>query len=170
MQGHRWHQRGNSTVEFVIAYSALLLPVSMMVIFTAQLLWVWNTMVDFTREGARYASTHCWQGDGENVRTWMRENLPFTFDMDQFRNGPAEIEVTYWGRNAETGELEEFSCDLGECSAACVPEAVRVRIINYEFRSFFSYLGLPPVAMPDFQTTLPMESAGCSPDSQECQQ
>ena len=47
-------RRGQATVEFVIAYSALLLPVTMMIVFTAKLLWVWNSMADFTREGARY--------------------------------------------------------------------------------------------------------------------
>lgn len=155
-------------MEFILAYSALLLPVTMMIIFTANLLWVWNSMTDFTREGARYASTHCWQGDGGNVRTWMQQNVPLTFDREQFQGGPAEITVEYYGKDPESGTLTEFSCDQGECSRGCVPEVVRVRITSYEFRSFMSYLGLPPVAMPDFQTTVPMESAGCSPDTEDC--
>jgi hypothetical protein len=45
---------------------------------------------------------------------------------------------------------------------------VRVTIAQYEFRSFMSYLGLPPIAIPNFQTTLPMEGAGCNPDTGEC--
>lgn len=152
----------------MLAYSALLLPMTMMIIFTAKLLWVWHSVADFTREGARYASTHCWQSDGDNVRTWMRQNFPLTWDRDQLTGGPAEIQVDYFGRNADSGEMEAFSCDLGECSAACVPDIVRVRITSYEFRSFFGFLGLPPLAMPDFQTSVPMESAGCTADSEEC--
>ena len=31
-----------------------------MVIFVAEMLWVWHSVVDFTRDGARYAATHCW--------------------------------------------------------------------------------------------------------------
>lgn len=155
-------------MEFVLAYSSVILPLTMMIIFTAKLLWVWHSMVDFTREGARYASTHCWQGGGDNVTTWMRQNVPLTFDRDQFAQGPAEIAITYLGRNAETGALEDFSCDGGECSRACIPDSVRVQIRGYEFRSFFAYLGLPPVAMPEFQTTMAMESAGCNPESEEC--
>jgi len=155
-------------MEFVLTYSALILPVTMMIIFTAKMLWVWNSMVDHTREGARYATTHCWQGGGENVRTWMQQNAPLTFDRDQFVQGPAVFEIDYLGRNAETGTLEEFSCEGGECSRACIPDVVRVRVTGYEFRSFFGYLGLPPVAMPTFETTMAMESAGCNPDSEDC--
>src|SRR5262249_54264956 len=150
------------------AYSAVLLPMTMMIVFTSKMMWVWHTMVDFTRLGARYATTHCWQGSGSNVSDWMRQNVPLTDDRDQFVNGPAQIEVTYFSRNVDTGAIEDFTCDLGECTQACIPDLVRVRITGYEFRQFFGFLGLPPVALPDFQTTMPMESAGCNPDSTDC--
>lgn len=161
--------RGAVTVEYVIAYSLLLLPVTFAIIFTAQLLWVWQSVVDFTRAGARYATTHCWQADGDNVRQFMQQNVPLMFDREQFQGGPAEFQIEYTARNAETGQLEEFTCEQGDCSANCVPDMVKVSIINYEFRPFItSYLGLPPVTLPDFHTSLPMESAGCQPDLEEC--
>ncbi|MBM3810513.1 MAG: pilus assembly protein [Acidimicrobiia bacterium] len=159
---------GAATVEYAMVFAGVILPITSMLIFTGQLLWVWNSAVDYTREGARYAATHCYQGGGANVVSYMRENTPIMFDRQRFRDGQAEIEVTYFGRNAESGELEEFSCDGAECSRECVPDSVRVRIVNYQFTAFLSYLGLPPVTMPDFQTTLPIESAGCSADSEEC--
>lgn len=155
-------------MEFVLAYSALILPVTMMIIFTSQLLWVWHSMADFTNQGARYATTHCWQGDGDNVRNWMRQNVPLTADRDQFSGGPAEIVVEYFSKDADSGQLTAFSCDGGDCSAACVPDTVRIRVTGYEFRGLFTYLGLAPLPMPDFQTTLAVESAGCGPDSQDC--
>jgi len=161
-------RRGAAAVEYALVYAGIILPLTSMLIFTAELLWVWNSGVDFTNRGARYAATHCWQPDGGNVVSNMRENTPIMFDRQQFIDGQAEIEVRYFGRNAESGDLEDFSCDGSQCSRECVPETVRVRISNYEFRAFVSYLGLPPVPIPDFQTTLPMESAGCSPDSEEC--
>lgn len=167
----RTHSRsGQATLEFVMAYSALILPVSMMIVFTAQLLWVWHSMTDFTREGARYATTHCWQGDGGNVRSWMQQNVPLTADRDQFQTGPAEIQVEYFSRDADSGQLTAFSCDGGDCSASCVPDTVRIRITGYQYRGLFTYLGLPPLSMPEFHTTLAVESAGCGPDSQECTQ
>ncbi|MBL8229315.1 MAG: pilus assembly protein [Bryobacterales bacterium] len=160
-------ERGQATMEFILSYSAILLPMTMMIIFTAKMLWVWHSVSDFTREGARYATTHCWQASGDNVRGWMRQNAPLTFDREQLAQGPAEIRITYLARNAESGELEDFSCD-GECSVSCVPDMVRVTVAEYEFRSFMSYLGLPPIPIPNFQTTLPMEGAGCNPETGEC--
>jgi hypothetical protein len=154
-------------VEFAMLFAGLILPMSMMVVFTAQMLWVWNSAVDFTREGARYAATHCYQG-GTNVISWMAANTPIMFDRQQFRDGQAEIEVTYYGRDADSGELVEYECDGAECTRECVPESVKVRIANYQFGAFLSNLGLAPVQMPDFQTILPIESSGCNPGSEEC--
>jgi hypothetical protein len=162
------HQHGQATIEYVITLGGLVIPLTFAIIFTAELLWVWHSAVDFTRDGARYAATHCWQPGGENVASYMRTNVPLMVDMDQFRGGQAEIAVDYFRRNTETGQLEAFSCDGGECSTDCIPDTVTVRIRNYEFRRFFSYLGLSPVRMPEFQTALPMEGAGCDPEQGSC--
>jgi hypothetical protein len=168
LRGLRNGKRGQSTIEFALTYAAVILPVTMMLIFGSQLIWVWHSAADFTREGARYAATHCYQGGGANVLSYMRQNTPLMVDRASFSEGAAEIEVTYFSRNAESGELEEFACEGSDCSRECVPDMVRVRISDYEFSHFFSYLGLPPVRMPDFQTIMPMESAGCSPDEEAC--
>jgi len=159
--------QGQATLEYALAYSAILLPLTFAIIFTAQLLWIWNSVVGFTRDGARYASTHCWQAGAGNVLSYMRDNVPLMADREQFQHGEAEIEVLYYSRDSESGDLAEFTCEGGDCSTECIPDLVTVKISNYEFRGFMAYLGLPPVRMPDFQTTLPMESAGCSSDQGE---
>jgi hypothetical protein len=161
-------ERGQATVEYAVTFAALILPITAAIIFTAQLLWVWHSVVDFTRDGARYATTHCWQGTGDNVIGYMRTNVPAMVDMDQFQQGGAEIAVEYFSRNIETGALEPFACEGGECSTECIPDTVTIRVRNYEFRRFMSYLGLPPVPLPDFHTSLPMESAGCDPEQSQC--
>ncbi len=153
---------GQSTVEYALVYAGVLMPLTFMLIFTAQLLWVWHTVVEFTRDGAQYAATHCWQSGAENVLNYMRSHVPRTIDMDQFQSGQAEILVEYLGRDPETGELVEFACEGGECSTACVPDFVTVRVQNYQFRRFQAFMGLPPVSIPDFRASMPMESAGCS--------
>lgn len=160
-------RRGQAAIEYALVYSAIILPLTFMIVFAAQMMWVWHSAVEFTREGARYATTHCYQS-GENVRTHMRANVPKTFDQDQFRDGAVEIDVAYFQRNAETGALEEFTCGGAECSRECVPDVVSVRLNNYQFTAFFSYFGLGPVSLPNFSTTLPMESAGCLPGSESC--
>lgn len=158
---------GQATVEFAISFAIIIMPVTFAIIFTAQLLWVWHSVVDFTRDGARYATTHCWQGSADNVLGYMRTHVPFNIDQDQFQNGQADIVVTYFARDAASGTLTDFACD-GDCSTACIPDAVTVTIRNYEFRRFMSFLALPPVALPDFRTSLPMEGAGCDPDQAVC--
>jgi hypothetical protein len=164
----RTSERGQASLEYVLTASAVILPLTFAIIFTAQLLWVWHSVVEYTREGGRYATTHCWQGDGENVATYMKTHVPLMVDLDQFQNGEAQIELKYFSRDAESGQLVDFSCDGGDCSTMCVPDAVSVRITNYEFRKFVSYLGLPAVKIPDFYTILPMESAGCDPEQGSC--
>lgn len=161
-------QPGQATVEFVVLYGALVLPLTFALLFTAELLWVWHSVVEFTRAGARYAATHCWQASGENVITYMRDHVPPMVDQEQFRGGPAEIVVEYFARDPETGQLTEFTCESGECSTQCVPDAVTVRVQNYEFRRFVTFLGLAPVALPDFHTSVPVESAGCTADEGTC--
>jgi hypothetical protein len=159
---------GQSMVEWAIIYAAVIMPLTFAVIFTSELLWVWHTVSELTREGARYAATHCWDGSGDNVATYMRTHVPPVIDMQQFQSGEAQVSVEYFARSAETGTLEEFSCDQGECSTLCVPDLVRVGISNYTFRRFLDLLGLPGVPLPDFRTTVPMESAGCDPEQQTC--
>lgn len=159
-------RRGQAAVEWIIVWSAVVLPLTFMLIFTAQMLWTFHSVAEWTRIGARYAATHCFQ-NGANVQEFMRTVVPANPEIEQFRQGPAEIQVTYYSRNAESGQLEEFSCDA-ECSRECVPDAVRVAVVNYEYRPFMTYLGLPPVQLPDLSTAVPMESAGCDPETGEC--
>ncbi len=158
---------GQALVEFALAYSAIILPLTCMVIFTAHMMWVWNSVIEWTRNGARYAATHCAQGGGSNVIEFMRNNVPLTFDYEQFRSGPAEVQVEYFSRDPESGELVTFTCG-SDCSLECIPDVVRVRVTNYEFRAFQSYLGLPPIPIPEFATTVPVESAGCDPETGSC--
>jgi Flp pilus assembly pilin Flp len=160
--------RGQAAVEQALLYAGIVLPLTFSLVFAAEMLWVWHSAVDFTRDGVRYAATHCWQPGGENVLTYMRSHVPRMIDMDQFQGGQAEIAVEYFSRDPDTGGLVEFSCENGECSVQCVPDTVTIRITNYQFRRFVNFLGLPPVTIPEFQVSAPVESGGCDPDSGSC--
>lgn len=160
-------QSGAITVEYALAYLAIILPLTFGIIFTAELLWIWHSVGEWTRDGARYASTHCWQSSGDNVMSWMRSNTPAMVDRDQFRDGSVELAVSYYLKDAASGTLAEFSCD-SECSTQCIPDTVTVRVSNYQYRTFLQYLGLAPIQMPSFQTSVPMESAGCDPEQGMC--
>lgn len=161
MAGRRQARSGQAALEFALLYAGVILPLTFMTIFVAQMLWVWHSAIEFTRGGARYAATHCWQADAGNVTGYMQSHVPRMIDMDQFQSGAAGIEVRYFSKDPDSGELVDFSCQAGECSVDCVPDAVSVSVTNYQFTRFASYMRLPAVAMPAFRTSLPMESAGC---------
>ena len=86
---------------------------------------------------------------------------PLENGVGSIQRGSAIVTVTYFSRDPETGDMVDFACDAGECSTGCVPDAVTVSVTNYEFRRFFGALGLPPVTLPDFKTSMAMGSAGC---------
>ena len=156
----RRRRSGQATVEFAVLYTTVALPLTFMLIVTAQMLWIWHSVVDFTREGARYAATHCFTGDGSNVVGFMQANVPAMIDQNQFQNGTAVIQVLYYSRNPD-GTLSAFAgCD-GTCSPACIPDAVSVGITSYQYTRFSGFFKLPPVTIPPFTTSVPMESAGC---------
>lgn len=160
-------QSGQATVEFAILAAGVIFPVLFGLIYISEILWIWHSVADFTRDGAGYAATHCWQASADNVTTYMKTHVPKMVDQDQFINGSATIQINYFSKDPTTGTLVDFSCDT-ECSTQCIPDAVAVHVTNYQFNGFVRYLGLPPVSMPDFAATASIESAGCDPDQGTC--
>ena len=47
---------GQATLEFALSYAGVILPLTFGIIFTSQLLWIWHSVADFTRDGARYVA------------------------------------------------------------------------------------------------------------------
>jgi Flp pilus assembly protein TadG len=167
MRKHADRRSGQALVEFALAWGTIILPLTFMIIYTSELLWIWHSVADFTRDGARYAATHCWKGDGSNVLNYMKANIPLMPDQIQFQNGPAQINVEYFSRDPDSGSLIPFSCS-GDCSTTCIPDVVTVSVTNYQFSTFVTTLGIPPINIPDFHTSVPMESAGCDPEQGVC--
>lgn len=142
-------------------YGAVILPLTFMVIVIAQMLWIWHSVSDFTRDGARYAATHCWVGDGSNVIGYMQSHVPPMIDQNQFQTGAATLQVSYFAQDPVSGSLAPFTGCAAECSPNCIPDAVSVSVSSYQYLRFSGYFKLPPVTIPPFTTTVPMESAGC---------
>ena len=79
----RRSQSGQTLVEFALAWGSIIVPLTFAIIFTSELLWIWHSVADFTREGARYAATHCWQGDGSERHVTVHEGGTCSLMPDQ---------------------------------------------------------------------------------------
>jgi len=163
-----WRRRGQSLIEFALVYGLVLLPLSFMLVFGCQMLWMWHSVGEWTRAGAKYAATHCYVADAANVKQWMRENVPPMVDQDRFIQGEVDLQVEYFRSELGSGLPVPFQCDGAECSRDCVPDQVRVSVAGYQFRRMLDVLGLPPVVLPDFRATTAMEGAGCSAGELTC--
>jgi hypothetical protein len=139
-----------------------------MFVFACELMWVWHSVAEWTRAGANYAATHCFQSDGTNVKQWMRANVPLMIDINRFSQGEVDVNVDYFSEDPTSGQPVGFACAGAECSPECIPDLVRITIGNYTFRRFLDVLGLPGVPLPDFSTAVRMEGAGCNPESNTC--
>jgi hypothetical protein len=157
-------QNGQAAIEFALLYSAVLLPLTFMLVFVAEMIWTWHSVVDFTRAGAQFAATHCWSSDGggTNVIGWMETHVPPMIDRQQFQTNAAGIQVQYFTQGTD-GSLTPLSgCSDG--GAICEPDVVSVSITSYQFTRFSSFFKLGAVQMPPFTTTVPMESGGYQVD------
>jgi hypothetical protein len=160
-------RNGQATVEFALLYTLVLVPLTFGIIFISQMLWIWHSVVDFTREGARYAATHCYQAGGANVISYMQANVPPMIDQSQFQLGQATIDISYYQNAGSGAPLSAFSCDT-ECSVYCEPDVVSVGVSNYQFGRLLNFFKLAPIVIPPFTTTIPTESLGCDPSTGAC--
>jgi hypothetical protein len=164
MMTHR--AQGQATVEMALVLIAGIVPLSLGLLAFTELAWTYHALTTLTRQGAQYASTHCWQDGAENVTTWMKANAPIFPDRAQLVSGAITIQVNYWTHNLDSNESDPFSCDGSTACGACVPDSVTVSIAGYQFNHFLTTLGLPPFQMPPFSTTVEVESAGGNGDPQ----
>lgn len=157
--------RGQATLEFALVMMTVIVPVTFGLLVFAEVAWTYHSLVTMTRQGARYAATHCWQDSaGSNVAAWMQTNAPRFIDREQLLTGGAEIRVEYWTHDLTTHETVPFSC-AGSCTPECVPDSVTVSVSGYQFRHLVTLIGLQPIQVPGFATTVEMQSMGGNPDT-----
>jgi Flp pilus assembly protein TadG len=157
--------RGQATVEFALVLIFGIVPLTFGLIAFTELAWTYHALATLTRQGARYAATHCWQdATGSNVVNWMQANAPPFPDRQQLNAGDITIQVNYWTHDLDAHRSVPFSCSA-TCTAECVPDSVTVSISGYQFTHFLPMLGLQPLQVPPFSTTVEIESAGGDPET-----
>ena len=143
-------QQGLTTVEFAII-GLLFFIVLFAVIEFGRLLWVWNTLGEATRRGARAAAV-CPVGHSApaNIAVF---NAPNGSGTSPVLAGLSTDNVTVQYLNSAGGTTGTFS----------EIRYVRVSITGYTFNLLIPTLNATLNA-PAFETTLPRESLGVIPD------
>jgi hypothetical protein len=159
---------GQASIELALVMLAALVPLTLGVVGIAEVAWTYHAVVTLTRQGAHYASTHCWEDDGgSNVTAWMQANAPAPLNLNGFRIGAGQIQVQYWTNNTSAQSSVPFdsSACAAACSPQCVPDSVTVGITGYQFQFPVPLFGLSQIQVPAFATTIEMQSAGGDPET-----
>jgi hypothetical protein len=149
MKKHR--QSGLTTVEFALVGS-LFFIVLFAVIEFGRALFVWNTLTEATRRGARLAAV-CPPNDPSIVNVAV-------FNAPDASPGDSAVLNGLSTGNVETEYLDASGNVTG---AAGNIRYVRVRIDNYQHALLIPLFNLTLTA-PAFETTLPSESLGALPN------
>ncbi len=157
MAGLRRGRSGQSAVEFALLYGGVILPLTFGIVYVAEMYWVWHSIVEWTRDGARWAATHCWQADTQNVMTYMQNHVPLNIDQSQFQV-PGTITVQYFQLDPTSAYAGRFCCQNGgaDCSLDCVPDAVTSQCKQLSIQRLCRLS--PPAAdvIPPFPTSMPV--------------
>lgn len=161
-------QSGQAAFETAILFAVVLVPLTFGLMVVSELAWTYHSLASLTRQGARYAATHCYMDStGSNVTAWMLVNSPPFIDRQQL-NGTAQIQVNYWTHDLTdptNPNMVPFECPGDACTAACQPDSVTISISGYQFSHLVTLIGMQPIAVPGFATTVEMQSMGGFQDS-----
>lgn len=147
-------QAGLTSVEFAMVGTVLLLVI-FAVIETGRLMWVWETLTEATRRGARVAAV-C-PVEHNAIANMTVFNEPDTGGESAIINGltTGNVVVEYLdgGSTVLASPASDDWCDI---------EYARVRISGFTHQVLIPFVNLTLDA-PEFATTLPAESLGLVP-------
>lgn len=146
-------QQGAHLVEFAVVAVAFFI-VFFGVFEFARMLYVWNTLTEATRRGARVAAV-CPVGHSGVADVTV-------FDNPKSPSGNSPVLPNLTTANVTVQYLDEDGTSLSGTIDPTVVYFVRVRIINYQHTLLIPFIG-SLVDAPAFETTLPSESLGAVP-------
>ena len=140
-------QKGQTLVEFALAVM-LFLTILFGIIEFGRALWTWNTIVQATRAGARFAVT----SDPTNttaIKNWVvYHNSAGTGDPVLNGLTTTNVNVTFQKNDPSVTIATPYNADV-----------VQVGISGYNFDFIVPLFGAS-MTMPPFTTTLPVEGLG----------
>ena len=147
-------QRGQTLVEFALV-SLLFFVVLIGLVEFARALWTWNTIVQATRAGARFAVVETPVASDTTVKNYVVYlNAAGTGSAVLPGLTTSNVQVSYFKHAnppvAATTVSEKYNADI-----------VQISITGYSFNFVVPFFG-SGITLPPFTTTLPLEGLGAS--------
>ena len=148
-------QKGQTLVEFALV-TVIFFVVLFGIIEFSRALWTYNTIVQATRAGARFAVVEVPTASDIEVQRFVAyhnstgSGTPVVPGL-----GPSNVSVNYWKINPSTGAYEaptpnKYAADV-----------IQVGITGYTFNFLVPIFG-SSITLPGFTTTLQLEGLGAS--------
>ena len=142
-------EKGQALLEFAAVTLVFFILVFGIIEF-GRALWTWNTIVQATREGARYAVVAIPTSGDTEIMKVVAYNDP---------NATASSIPVVPGLTEANVRVRYLNNDGTAAANKIVADLIEVSVINYRFTFLDSILG-PQIALPPFTTSLPLEGLG----------
>jgi Flp pilus assembly protein TadG len=144
-------EKGQALLEFA-AVTLVFFTLAFGIIEFGRALWTWNTIVQATRTGARYAAVATPTGNDSEIIKVVVYNDP---------NAPAGTTPVVPGLAEANVTVQYLNNDGSVATNKAVADLIQVSVSGYNF-SFLVPLFGSQISLPAFKTTLPLEGLGAS--------
>ena len=148
-------QKGQTLVEFALV-TVIFFVVLFGIVEFSRALWTYNTIVQATRAGARFAVVEAPTASNVEVQRFVAYHNPAGSGTPVLPGlGTSNVSVNYWKINPSTGAYEaptpnKYAADV-----------IQVGITGYTFNFLVPIFG-SSITLPGFTTTLQLEGLGAS--------
>ena len=144
-------EKGQALLEFA-AVTLVFFTLAFGIIEFGRALWTWNTIVQATRAGARYAAVALPTGNDSEIKKVVVYNDP---------NATAGTTPVVPGLTEANVTVQYLNNDGSVAANKAVADLIQVSVTGYQFNFLVSLFG-PQLSLPAFTTSLPLEGLGAS--------
>jgi Flp pilus assembly protein TadG len=142
-------EKGQALLEFA-AVTLLLFTLVFGIIEFGRALWTWNTIVQATRAGARYAAVAIPTSGNTEIMKVVVYNDP---------NADASSKPVAPGLTEANVRVRYLKNDGTVAANKTMADLIEISVVNYRFTFLVSFFG-PQIRLPLFKTSLPLEGLG----------
>lgn len=144
-------EKGQNLLEFAFVATLFFLLI-FSIIEGGRALWTWNTLVQATRAGVRYAAVEAPTANDTQIKKVVVYNDP---------NGNSASPTVAPGLTEANVNVRYLNNNGSVAANKNVADTVEVSITNYQFIAITAFLGAA-ITLPPSTTTLPLEGMGAN--------